>query len=168
MVVDTTCPLLTLDMPMSVLGLDLGQRRIGLAIAERSGLGARPLVTLVRTSSSADLEALRAIVADWRVERIVLGLPLNMNGSEGPAARHAREFARQLDQTLGVPVDLHDERLTSFEARSRLQGLSARRGSRKLMINQVAAALILEGWLVEHAAASEASTFGVVRPVKSE
>jgi putative holliday junction resolvase len=130
--------------------LDLGRRRIGLAILDAPALGVRPLTTLDRSSSAHDLDALRTIAADWHVDRIVLGLPLNMNGSEGPAARQAREFAGLLAHTLALPVELYDERLTSFEAKSRLRDSSLRRGARKVMIDQVAAALILEGWLAEH------------------
>jgi len=137
---------------MSLLGLDLGKRRIGVAIVDSPILGVRPLATLVRSSHSLprDFDALRALVNDWRVRRIILGLPLNMNGSEGPSARHAREFAHQLSQALGLPVELYDERLTSFEAKSRLKDSSLRRASRKLMVDQIAATLILEGWLAEH------------------
>ncbi len=141
---------------MSILGLDLGRRRIGVAIADVPALGARPLTTLNRTSFTHDLESLRAIVADRQVHRIVLGLPLNMNGSEGPAARHARDFANRLSQALALRVDLYDERLTSFEAESRLKESSSRKKSRKLMVDQVAAALILEGWLAEHGTEAEA------------
>ncbi|HKD67636.1 MAG TPA: Holliday junction resolvase RuvX [Candidatus Binataceae bacterium] len=140
---------------MSILGLDLGKRRIGVAIADSSPLGVRPLTTLFRTSLSHDLEGLRAIVVERQVSRIVLGLPLNMNGSEGPAARHTRAFAGWVAQALAVPVDLYDERLTSFEAESRLKESSLKRDSRKLMVDQVAAALILEGWLAEHEADRE-------------
>lgn len=140
---------------MSILGLDLGKRRIGLAIADVPALGARPLTTLIRTSFTHDLESLRGIIADRQVRRIVLGLPLNMNGSEGPAARHAREFAARLSQALALPVDLYDERLTSFEAEARVKESSPGRKSRKLMVDQVAAALILEGWLAEHGADAE-------------
>ena len=132
---------------MSILGLDLGQRRIGVAIADASALGVRPLATLVRTTPSADLKALRTMVADWGVGHIVLGLPLNMDGSEGSAARRAREFARQLGEATKVAVDLYDERLTSFEAKSRLKDFPRKRGERKLLIDQIAATLILEGWL---------------------
>ncbi len=135
---------------MSVLGLDFGKRRIGVAIVDLPALGVRPLITLVRTSLSRDLEQLRAIAADRQVNRIVLGLPLNMNGSEGAAARRAREFGRCLGEALGLPVDLFDERLTSFEAQSRLKDSLLGRNSRKLMVDQVAAAVILEGWLAEH------------------
>lgn len=139
---------------MSILGLDLGKRRIGVAIVDSPILGVRPLATLVRSSLPRDFDALRALVNDWRVGRIILGLPLNMNGSEGPSARHAREFAGQLGQALGLPVELYDERLTSFEAKSRLKDSSLRRATRKLMVDQIAASLILEGWLAEYGSGS--------------
>jgi putative holliday junction resolvase len=137
---------------MSILGLDLGRRRIGVAIADVPALGVRPLTTLIRSSLDQDIGELRAIVADRQVRQIVLGLPLNMNGSEGPAARQARNFALRIRAELAIPVDLYDERLTSFEAKSRLSGSSIRRNSRKLMVDQVAAAVILEGWMAEHGA----------------
>jgi putative Holliday junction resolvase len=142
---------------MSILGLDLGKRRIGVAIADAPILGVRPLATLVR--GPRDWAALRALAVDWRVRRIVLGLPLNMDGSEGPPARHAREFAAQLTQTLGLPVELYDERLTSFEAKSRLKDSALKRGARKLMIDQIAATVILEGWLAEHGAEQDSSVY---------
>jgi putative pre-16S rRNA nuclease len=150
-------------MPMSILGLDLGKRRIGVAIADTSAEGVRPLATLVRSSAPRDFEALRKLVADWQVNRIVMGLPLNMNGSEGPAARHARGFARRLSEAAAVPVELYDERLTSFEAESRLKDFSFRSGPRKLMIDQVAAAVILEGWLAEHGAQLDSPVRTVAR-----
>jgi putative Holliday junction resolvase len=135
---------------MSTIGLDLGKRRIGVAICDLPSLGARPLTTLIRTSPSHVLDQLRALIADREVRRIVLGLPLNMDGSEGPSARHARNFAAMLNQELGLPVELCDERLTSFEAESRLEGSSINRNRRKLAVDQVAAALILESWLAAH------------------
>jgi putative Holliday junction resolvase len=152
---------------MSILGLDLGKRRIGVAIADTPILGVRPLATLVRRALPQDLNALRALVADWRVRRIILGLPLNMNGTEGPSARHAREFADHLTQAVGLTVELYDERLTSFEAKSRLKDSALRRGARKLMIDQIAATVILEGWLAEHGAAQDPSIYeqGTDQPV---
>jgi len=144
---------------MSILGLDLGRRRIGVAIADTPILGVRPLTTLVRGSSLQDFDALRALAVDWQVSRIILGLPLNMDGSEGPSARHAREFAGHLTRTLGLPVELYDERLTSFEAKSRLKDSALKRGARKLMIDQVAATVILEGWLAEHGAEQDSSIY---------
>ncbi len=137
---------------MSTLGLDLGKRRIGVAVFDLPALGVRPLTTLLRSSTPRDFDQLRAIAADRQAHRIIVGLPLNMNGSEGPAARDARRFADRLSAELGLPVELFDERLTSFEAESRLKESPMGRNSRKLMVDQVAAALILEGWLAEHGA----------------
>ncbi len=135
---------------MSTLGLDLGKRRIGIAVFDLPGMGARPLTTLVRVSWPCDIQRIRTIVEDRQARRIVVGLPLNMNGSEGPAAREARNFAALLSQELGLPVELHDERLTSLEAESRLKHSSMGRKSRKLVVDQIAAALILESWLAAH------------------
>jgi putative Holliday junction resolvase len=136
---------------MSTLGLDLGKRRIGVAVFDLPGMGARPLTTLLRSSWSRDIEQIRTLVQDRQARRIVVGLPINMNGSEGPAARDARRFAALLSRELGLPVELYDERLTSFEAESRLRDSSVSRNSRKLMVDQIAAALILESWLAAHA-----------------
>jgi putative holliday junction resolvase len=144
---------------MSILGLDLGKRRIGVAIADTPILGVRPLATLVRGSLPQDFDTLRALAVDWQVRRIILGLPLNMNGSEGTSARHAREFAGQLTRALGLPVELYDERLTSFEAKSRLKDSALKRGARKLMVDQIAATVILEGWLAEHGAEPDSSIY---------
>jgi putative pre-16S rRNA nuclease len=135
---------------MSTMGLDLGKRRIGVAIFDLPMLGVRPLTTVVRTSLSRDLDQLRSLAEDRQVRRIIIGLPLNMNGSEGPAAREARKFAGVVSEALDLPVELYDERLTSFEAESRLKGSSMGRNSRKLMVDQIAAALILESWLAAH------------------
>lgn len=135
---------------MSTMGLDLGKRRIGVAIFDLPMLGVRPLTTVVRTSLSRDLDQLRSLAEDRQVRRIVIGLPLNMNGSEGPAARDARKFAGVVSEALDLPVELYDERLTSFEAESRLKDSPMGRNSRKLMVDQIAAALILESWLAAH------------------
>lgn len=152
---------------MSIMALDLGRRRIGVAIAGPSGLGATPVATLHRHSLPEDFDALRTIVAEWRVRQVILGLPVNMDGSEGPAARHARQFAHQLADALELPVELYDERLTSFEARERLKHLPGGRASRKAMVDQVAAVVILEGWLAEHGA-SEKPHVGAPLQVASE
>src|SRR5512136_2095552 len=113
---------------MRYLGLDLGRASIGLALADDVLCTARPLRTLRRRGEHKDLQALRAVAAEYEVTRAVLGLPINMDGSEGPAARLARDFAPRVQEALGVPVELFDERLSTFEAESRLRqrGLTAR------------------------------------------
>jgi putative pre-16S rRNA nuclease len=131
----------------SIAGLDVGKRRIGIAIATADVSAALPVATIDRRSLKVDLEMLRQLFSARGVDRVVLGLPLNMDGSEGPAARMARNFARVLNESLALPVDLYDERLTSFEARQRLKGATAARAKRKPRVDAIAAALILEGWL---------------------
>ncbi len=135
---------------MTIAALDVGRRRIGVAIAADPILGVQPLGALDRRSFAEDVEGLRAMLAGRGVERIVVGLPLNMDGSEGPAARAARGFADRLQRALGIAVELFDERLTSFEAEERLKGLPVGRRRRKPAVDALAAAVILEGWLAAH------------------
>jgi putative Holliday junction resolvase len=129
------------------LGIDLGRARIGLALADDVLRSARPLKAVVRRGDASDLDSLRDVAREYEVERAVLGLPRNMDGSEGPSARMARSFAPRLEAALGVPVELFDERLSTFEAESRLrqQGFSAR--EMKDRVDAEAAAVILQGWL---------------------
>jgi putative Holliday junction resolvase len=129
------------------LGVDLGRATIGLALADDVLRTARALRTIRRTRLADDLAAVRRLAEEYEVERAVVGLPLNMDGSEGGAARLARDFAPRLGEALGVEVELFDERLSTFEASSRLreQGLSAR--DQKGVIDAEAAAVILQGWL---------------------
>jgi putative holliday junction resolvase len=135
---------------MMIAALDVGRRRIGVALAGAPSLGAHPLGTFERRSFAQDVERLKSMLAGREVEKIVVGLPLNMDGSEGPAARAARGFAQRLASALGIPVELFDERLTSFEAEERLKGLPVGRQRRKPVVDALAAAVILEGWLSAH------------------
>ena len=132
---------------MRYLGLDLGRATIGLALADDIVRTARALRTIRRTSEEGDLSALRDVARDYEVTRAVLGLPLNMDGSEGASARLSRGFAPRVEAALGVPVELFDERLSTFEAESRLreQGVSGR--ARRERVDAEAAAVILQGWL---------------------
>jgi putative Holliday junction resolvase len=129
------------------LGVDLGRATIGLALADDVLRTARALRTLRRARAADDLAALTRIAREYEVERAVLGLPLNMDGTEGASARLAREFAPRLAAALGVEVELFDERLSTFEASVRLRdrGFSAR--EQKGRIDAEAAAVILQGWL---------------------
>jgi putative Holliday junction resolvase len=130
-----------------LLGIDFGTRRIGLALAEREVGLARPLATLARRGGARDLEAVARLCAEQEAAAVVLGLPLNMDGSEGRMARLAREFGRALGERTGLPVHLWDERLTSFEAEHQLRATGAKSARRKQKVDQVAAALILESYL---------------------
>jgi putative holliday junction resolvase len=129
------------------LGLDVGRATIGLALADDVLRTARALRTLRRTGEERDLAALRRVAEEYEVTSAVVGLPLHMDGSEGASARLARGFAERLGAALGLRVELHDERLSTFEAQGRLRerGLSAR--DQKEVVDAEAAAVILQGWL---------------------
>jgi putative Holliday junction resolvase len=135
---------------MAIAALDLGRRRIGVAVTDAAAMGAHPVGIVERHALKQDLDAIAAMLRDRRVNVIVVGLPLNMDGSEGPAALSARKFAAALAVALGVTVELFDERLTSFEARERLSDMPVRKGARKTGLDALAAVVILEGWMQAH------------------
>jgi putative Holliday junction resolvase len=132
---------------MHYLGVDLGRARIGIALADDILRAARPLAVIERRGDIEVFSTIRKLTGDWDVGRAVVGLPLNMDDSEGPSARLARAFAARLEQELGIPVELFDERLSTFQAESLLrdQGFSGR--ERKTRIDAAAAAVILQDWL---------------------
>lgn len=132
---------------MRYLGIDLGRARIGLALADDVLRTARPHSMVPRRSDAADLAAIGEVARAYEVERAVVGLPLNMDGSEGASARFARGFAGKLGAALGVPVELHDERLSTFEAEGRLRDQGVRARDQRALIDAEAAAVILQGWL---------------------
>ena len=134
---------------MPVVGIDFGRKRIGLAITDGQGdgQGAFPLGVMERRSLKYDLETIRSRLADRAVSLIVVGLPLNMDGTEGPSARAARAFAEHVGSATGLPVEMFDERLSSFEADERLREASTSRASKKAARDAMAATVILEGWL---------------------
>lgn len=132
---------------MAVAAIDFGRKRIGLAITDADGRGAYPVGIVERRSLKEDLDAIRSQLAERRVSRIVVGLPLNMDGTEGPSARAARAFAEHLGTATGVAIEMFDERLTSVEAEERLRSASMSRSGKKAVRDAVAAAVILEGWL---------------------
>ena len=131
-----------------VLGIDHGEARIGLALSDELGMLAHPLETVQVKEVKDVLGHILAVVDRETVGTVVIGLPRNMNGSYGPQAEKVREFARQLEGRMsGVPVRLWDERLTSVAAQRLLHevGKDTRKG--RAVIDQVAAHLILQGWL---------------------
>lgn len=136
---------------MTIVAVDFGRKRIGLAISDPSGTSAYPLGTVARRSMALDLAEIQRLLADRQVAKIVVGLPLSMDGSEGPIARSARAFAARLGEHLQLPVDFQDERLSSFEAGERMKSqASAKR--RKANLDSIAASVILEGWIEAHQA----------------
>lgn len=134
---------------MRVLGVDLGSARIGLAVGDTATGVATPAEVLVRRGADreADRRALRACVDEWEAEMVVIGLPLSLDGSDGPAAVAARAEAEVLAGVLGVPVHLHDERLSTVTAHHALReaGMSSRK--RRGVVDAMAASVILQSWL---------------------
>ena len=132
---------------MRAMGLDLGTKTIGVAVSDELGFTAQGLPTLERRGPRKDLDALKALAAEWNVDRFVLGLPLNMDGSEGPRAQATRAFGEQLAAVTSLPVLYQDERLTSVEANRTLLSADVSRAKRKAAVDQLAASLILQGWM---------------------
>jgi len=130
-----------------ILAVDWGRARLGLAVSDELGITAQGLTSLPRVSESRDLETIGAYIRDLGVEAIVVGLPKNMDGSLGPSAEAAQEFARILHDRLDIPVHLWDERLTSLAAERTLVGAGMRLRARRAVLDQVAATMILQGFL---------------------
>ena len=132
---------------MSIAAIDFGRRWLGLAVADpAAALGPRPVGVIERKSLRHDLEVLRARMLELEVTHVVVGLPLNMDGSAGPSAAAASSFADRLREATGLRVELFDERLSSFEAEQRMRAMPGA-SRRKHSIDAVAASVILESWL---------------------
>jgi putative Holliday junction resolvase len=130
-----------------VLGIDLGTKTLGLAISDEGGTIAQPLETLRRVGPRKDVEAVARVVAARGVVRVVLGDPRNLDGSPGALTPEVTRFAEALRAAIGLPVELWDERLTTVAAERALLEANLRRRRRREVIDQVAASLILQGWL---------------------
>ena len=141
-------PILTSPHPR-ILALDVGARRIGLAISDSIGITAQPLDTLNRTNKRNDIAYLKKLVKHHGVAEIVVGNPLNMSGTSGSQAEKVATFADELHVRLGLPVHLWDERLTSAQAHRLLDdtGRYNDRKERKGKVDQIAAALILQAFM---------------------
>ena len=138
-------------MPVGrLLGLDVGDRRIGIALSDPLGITAQPLETLHRTKQADDIAHICALIAQNAVTTVVCGLPLHMDGREGEQAAVTREFAAQLETACGVPLVFCDERLTTAMARRTLIEGGVRRDKRKQFIDKLAAVQILQTYLEMH------------------
>ena len=131
----------------ALFGLDLGAKTIGIAVSDTSRMVASPLVTLKRTKFGKDAEALLKLAAERGVVGIVLGLPLNMDGSEGPRAQSTRAFARNLARLTDLPIGFWDERLSTAAVTRTLLEADASRARRAEVVDKMAAAYILQGAL---------------------
>lgn len=139
-----------------VLGLDVGSRRIGIAVSDPLGITAQGLETLQRKNKKHDLEWLRGVIAEYDVKEIVIGLPLRMSGVEGTQAGKMQAFAEELRRRFRLPVHLWDERLSSAEANRLLRETDLSIQKRGQAVDRMAAILILQGWMENRrASASE-------------
>lgn len=133
---------------MRVVGIDLGSRRIGLAVSDPSGVVASPHSVVQRTGShAADHRAIAAVVAEYEADLVVVGLPRSMDGGLGPAAKAALVEVDELAAVVRVPVETVDERLTTVSADRALRASNVRGEARRRVIDKVAAAILLQAWL---------------------
>ena len=133
-----------LQSPSRVIALDVGERRIGVAVSDPTGTLATPHTVIQRRSKVEDFAAVAHLVAELEVERVVVGLPLSLNGEVGPQARRVTRYAQALAQTLDIPVELYDERYSTVTA----DALLAEGGrKRRVHIDAAAAAVILQDYL---------------------
>jgi putative holliday junction resolvase len=131
-----------------VLALDVGSRRLGVAVSDPTGTVALPLVTLPRRDPAADAAALARLAEEYQAATLVVGLPRTLSGGEGPAAKAVRAYVETLGTHLpGLRVELVDERLSTVAAeRAMIEG-GVRRAGRRAAVDQVAASLFLQVWL---------------------
>ncbi len=131
-----------------VLGLDIGGRRVGVAISDPFGTTAQPLITMGRSTLKQELKNIARLVRKHAVAEIVAGNPLHMSGDTSPQAEKAQAFASALRDALQLPVHMQDERLTSAAAHELMDRLGHPRGSaRKAVLDQYAAVILLQDWL---------------------
>lgn len=132
--------------PQTLLSFDFGTKSIGVAIGQQLTGTARPLAALKANDGVPDWNKIEALLKEWQPDRVVVGLPLNMDGSEQPLTARARKFANRLHGRLGVQVDLHDERLSTVEARAELFERGGFRALSKGSVDSLSAVIILESW----------------------
>jgi putative Holliday junction resolvase len=130
-----------------VLGLDVGSKRIGIAISDELGITAQGLETLQRRNKKTDFAAIELLIRKHDVREIVIGLPLRLSGAEGTQSEKMRQFAEELRARVQLPVHLWDERLTSAEANRLLRESEISIGKRAAAVDRMAAVLILQAWM---------------------
>lgn len=134
---------------MRILGLDVGTKTIGVAISDELGLTAQGLDTIRRTAKDpeSDFKKIATLVKEYEVDTVVIGLPKNMNGTIGPSGKRSKQFANTLSEYVSSTIKMWDERLTTMAAERMLISADVSRQNRKKVIDKVAAALILQGYL---------------------
>ena len=135
---------------LRILALDHGTKRIGVAISDELKMLAHPMEFILAESMPAFVERLKAILAEKPCELILVGMPRNMDGSFGPAAEKVREFIAKLQPQVTLPIKTWDERLTSTQANRMMTEGNVRRDQRKLKVDAMAAAVLLQSYLDAH------------------
>lgn len=144
-----------------ILAIDYGQKRLGLALSDEQGMTSRPFATWTRTNRRRDLARLREMARQQGVRRIVVGLPLHLDGTPSEMSEEVKSFATRVEKALGIPVEMMDERLSSWEAEQTLSTISTKKSrtrasrtpssqaarGRKAPLDDVAAAIILRDYL---------------------
>jgi putative Holliday junction resolvase len=130
-----------------ILGLDIGTKRIGVAVSDPLGITAQSVAVVECKGSEKDLERIASLVKEYKVTEIVVGVPYNMDGSEGPQAQQVRRFMAEITARVGLPVREWDERLSTVAAERVLLEADMSRAKRRKVIDKVAAVIILQGYL---------------------
>ena len=130
-----------------IMGLDVGDKTIGVAVSDLMGLTAQGVKTIKRVGKKKDIEALKEIIKERQVNKIVSGLPKNMNGTLGPQGEKVIKFCELLEEETGIKIEYWDERLSTVAAERTLIQVNVRRENRKGVIDMVAAVIILQGYL---------------------
>ena len=132
---------------MRILGLDLGDRTIGVAISDPLGFTAQGITTIRRKSLQYDIDELKKICKEYNIEKVLLGYPKNMNGTEGPRCEIVKEFAEVIKEQLNLPIQFWDERLSTVAAHRAMLEADLSRAKRKKIVDKIAAVYILQGYL---------------------
>lgn len=132
---------------MRILGLDIGDKTIGVAVSDPLGLTAQGVTTIKRIGKEKDIEALKKICDEYKVENIVAGLPKNMNGTLGPQSEKVLKFCELIETKINLPIKMWDERLTTVAAHKAMLEADLSRAKRKKIVDKMAAIYILQGYL---------------------
>ncbi|HMS11993.1 MAG: Holliday junction resolvase RuvX [Microthrixaceae bacterium] len=143
---------------MRTIGIDVGTRRIGVALSNSAGTLATPYDVVDARDRGAALRRIAALAAEAEAEAVVVGLPMHLDGRLGAAAKAALKFARQVGDTTGLPVETYDERLTTVTAERSLKELNLDAPARRKVVDKVAAAVMLQAWLDHRSAEPDETT----------
>lgn len=136
-----------MSAPRLLLGFDYGMKQIGVAVGQAVTGQARELCILKAQNGAPDWSQVEKLIREWQPDALVVGLPLNMDGTPSEMSSRAEKFARRLNGRFNLPVHTHDERLTTYEAKGQRLAEGQRDGYRQRPVDAIAAALLLEGWL---------------------